>query len=143
MLTKILRNAHFRVEAAKSCRETFDDKKNKLQLELPSVIESWLVLDGALSPLWVDSMSTLLDAQRRLQLANGEQVDLQRECQPACPVCLPRLIVWLSGNSCCTQPFTQCLYVVQCIIYFEVGVYLLQSLNGSAQNPDWDRCFSE
>ena len=80
MLTKILRNAHFRVEAAKSCRETFDDKKNKLQLELPSVIESWLVLDGALSPLWVDSMSTLLDAQRRLQLANGEQVDLQREC---------------------------------------------------------------
>ena len=97
MLTKILRNAHFRVEAAKSCRETFDDKKNKLQLELPSVIESWLVLDGALSPLWVDSMSTLLDAQRRLQLANGEQVDLQRECQPACPRAPPppdRMAEW-------------------------------------------------
>ena len=81
-MTKLLRDSSYRTEAAQSCRETFDEKKNKLQLETPSVSQSWLVLDGALNPAWVDNMSTLLDSHQRLQLANGEQV--QMHCKYTC-----------------------------------------------------------
>lgn len=82
IISKLLRDASFRVDAAKSCRETFDEKKNKLQLEPPSIIQSWLVLDGALNPAWVDNMSTLLDSHQRLQLANGEQIPMH--CKYSC-----------------------------------------------------------
>lgn len=70
-------NAHLQVEAAKYASENWDEKKNKAGIEHPSVINKWMILDGALNPHFVDSMNSMLDNGRKLSLPNGEQIALQ------------------------------------------------------------------
>jgi len=38
------------------------------------VIDNWLVLDGDLSPLWVDNLSSMIDSNNKFTLANGGSV---------------------------------------------------------------------
>lgn len=74
LLAKLLRNASTYHQAGKWFTENFQDKKNRLQIDTPSVIENWIVLDGDLTAEWVDGMTSYTDANRSLSLPNGEAV---------------------------------------------------------------------
>lgn len=77
LLANIFRNSHFQVAAAENVMESFDDRKNKMQIDTPAVIHKWVILDGALNPDWVECMNTLLDDGKKLSLSNGENISLQ------------------------------------------------------------------
>lgn len=44
---------------------------------LPSVIHQWLVLDGSITPGWVDGLNTVLDETRKLTLPTAENIAVQ------------------------------------------------------------------
>ena len=78
LLTKLLREAHYQVESANFCIANFNMMKTKKEkIEEPHVITKWVVMDGVLSPAWVEGTNTLLDGGRKLALSNGEKVALQ------------------------------------------------------------------
>uniref|UniRef100_A0A1I7RZM0 DNA-directed DNA polymerase n=1 Tax=Bursaphelenchus xylophilus TaxID=6326 RepID=A0A1I7RZM0_BURXY len=48
----------------------------KLETKLEKDEEGWLVLDGVLDSVWVESLNSLFDSNQKLCLANGENVPL-------------------------------------------------------------------
>ena len=79
LLSKILRESHFQVECAVATINSYEEKKHKAPYSQPTIIQKWIVLDGALNPTWVDNMNTLLDEERKLALASGEKIQLDDE----------------------------------------------------------------
>ena len=53
----------------------FSERKAKNGVEQPAVIDNWVVLDGNVSAEWVDNLSSMMDSNKKLTLANSESVD--------------------------------------------------------------------
>ncbi|XP_035825634.1 dynein heavy chain domain-containing protein 1 [Aplysia californica] len=80
LLGKIARDSYFMWLATKSFIENQKnaDKKNvKGPVELPSILQRWLVLDGDLDPVWTEGVKTMLDDEQRLSVGNGEGILLK------------------------------------------------------------------
>jgi len=74
LLSTLLKNASTNHLAGQWFTENFQDKKNKLQIDTPSIIENWIVLDGDITAEWVDGMTSYTDSNRSLSIPNGETV---------------------------------------------------------------------
>ncbi|XP_038044677.1 dynein heavy chain domain-containing protein 1-like [Patiria miniata] len=81
ILTRLLRDTATSASAAEELVSAQTDKKNKALLNPPSVIQRWLVLDGALNPDWTESLGALLKGDcRKMNLGHGEQVPMPDSC---------------------------------------------------------------
>ncbi|XP_067931167.1 cytoplasmic dynein 1 heavy chain 1-like [Watersipora subatra] len=79
-LTHLLRSIHRHVTSAQTFTQLYSEKKAKTGVEEPSVIDNWLVLDGEMSTHWVDGLSSMMDSNRKLTLANSESIESTSEC---------------------------------------------------------------
>ncbi|XP_039966059.1 dynein beta chain, ciliary [Bactrocera tryoni] len=49
------------------------------QTNLPAGSPKWIVLDGDIDPMWIESLNTLMDDNKILTLASNERITLKRE----------------------------------------------------------------
>ncbi|XP_022079964.1 dynein heavy chain domain-containing protein 1-like [Acanthaster planci] len=81
ILTRLLRDTSTSASAAEALVSAQTEKKNKALLNPPSVIQRWLVLDGALNPDWTESIGSLLKEDfRKMNLAHGQQIPMPASC---------------------------------------------------------------
>ena len=78
LMAHILSNVHAQAEASKMMVDSFVDRK-KPTMDPPSIISKWIIVDGMISSIWVDAMSTLYGDTHRLTLANNESISLDSE----------------------------------------------------------------
>ncbi|XP_069111191.1 dynein heavy chain domain-containing protein 1-like isoform X1 [Argopecten irradians] len=77
LFPKLLQDSSFLSDAVKSYITSMKDRKNKGQLEIPSVLLRWIVLDGVMHPIWADSLNTLFDEEKKLSTPNSGGIHLQ------------------------------------------------------------------
>lgn len=49
------------------------------QANMPSGNPKWIVLDGDIDPMWIESLNTLMDDNKVLTLASNERISLKKE----------------------------------------------------------------
>ncbi|XP_072028237.1 dynein heavy chain domain-containing protein 1-like [Amphiura filiformis] len=78
ILTRLIRNANISSKAAKQFVEEQTEKKNKILLNPPSVIDQWIVMDGDLSVGWSEGVGPWLGScgTQGVCLGHGEQLKL-------------------------------------------------------------------
>ena len=78
ILTRLVRNATISSKAAKHFVEEQTDKKNKILLNPPSVIDQWVVMDGELSVSWSEGVGPWIGPREDtgVNLGHGEQLKL-------------------------------------------------------------------
>ncbi len=81
ILTRLIRNASISSKAAQHFVEEQTEKKNKILLNPPSIINQWVVMDGELSIGWSEGVGPWLGSQRNegVCLGHGEQLRLAGE----------------------------------------------------------------
>ncbi len=84
----MITQSHNNVESAQMFSKQYEEKRAiKPQIDKPSIIHEWIIMDGVIDPDWVDNMNTLLDEGRQLALANGGHVKLHGELSTDVTVC--------------------------------------------------------
>ncbi|XP_066302844.1 dynein heavy chain domain-containing protein 1-like [Branchiostoma lanceolatum] len=79
LLTNFLRNALHTAEAAKKMIQNFQssDRRSKTNLNEPTTVYQWIIMDGRFDPPWSECVVTLLDQNRGIHLTNGDTIALE------------------------------------------------------------------
>ena len=86
LLGKIVSDSYFMWLATKTfieSQKSTDKRKEKGPVELPSLLQRWLVFDGDLDPMWTEGIKTMMDDEQRLSLGNGEGILLKGQFFPS------------------------------------------------------------
>lgn len=60
-------------------RDGLFSKLMREQMNSPTIGPKWLVLDGDIDPLWIESLNTVMDDNKVLTLASNERISLTSE----------------------------------------------------------------
>ncbi|XP_033127107.1 dynein heavy chain domain-containing protein 1-like isoform X2 [Anneissia japonica] len=77
VFTKLLRDRSITCERAKvlTSKENKEQKKLKGMLNPPSIINSWVVMDGSIDPMWSDNLNAILRKSGTINLGHGVSIN--------------------------------------------------------------------